>query len=94
MSVQIVAVHMSSPSGYLHEHIAEVQWVDHGDNTTDKSSVATMVDWIDNKKGQAYTDDGQTRATVGTVHPDRGAAFIRTHADGKGTDNLLALPRY
>ena len=38
--------------------------------------------------------DGTREVQVGVVHPQYGPPYLRTHADGVWTDNLLALPRY
>jgi hypothetical protein len=78
--------------GQLHEHIAEVRWKDPGDNTTGQSTRETMVDWIKNKGGQAYVTDGNVQVAVGVVAAT--PPYIRTHADGLWTDNLLALPTF
>jgi exosome complex RNA-binding protein Rrp42 (RNase PH superfamily) len=51
-----------------------------------------MVDWIKNKNGDARVTDGVNTVKVGVV--DASPPYIRTHADGKWTDNLLALPTY
>lgn len=78
--------------GTRHEHIAEVKWRNPDDNNIGKSSRAVMVDWIDNKKGVAKVTDGKNTVSVGVVDAD--PKYIRTHANGKWSDNLLALPRY
>jgi len=83
-----------SPGGTRHEHIVSVKWKNEATSETGTSTVATMVDYIDNKNGKAYVWDGQYRVEVGTVHPKVGHAHIRTYKDRVWTDNLLALPRY
>ncbi|ANS66466.1 hypothetical protein SLINC_4242 [Streptomyces lincolnensis] len=51
--------------------------------------------WIENKNIKAYTDDGRgNRADVGVVTPSHGAKYLRTHADGVWTNNLLELPEF
>jgi Protein of unknown function (DUF3892) len=55
-----------------------------------------IVKWIEEDNGKAYVDDGdgdRDRADVGIVTPSRGEKYLRIHADGIWTDNLLALPR-
>lgn len=91
--VQITSVHMS-PGGTTHEHIASVRWVNPDDRKTGENTRAQMVDWIDKEKGKAIVSDGRNTVSVGTVHPERAPSYIRTYADGKWIDNLLALPRY
>lgn len=88
--VEITAVHMSG--GTKHEHIAEVKWKNPETSETGKSTRETMVDWIENKSGKAYVTDGKNKAWVGVVNAT--PKYIRTHADGKWSDNLLSLPRY
>ena len=89
--VYITAVHMTT-GGSGHEHIANVKWLDPGTSNSGESTTATMVDWIDNKSGVA-----KVKSTVGDVMVGTVAAtpkYLRTHADGKWTNNLLSLPRY
>ena len=88
--VYITSVHMVGGTG--HEHISAVRWRNPDEGTTGQSGRAEMVDFIDNKKGVAKVQSGGTEVHVGTVNAS--PKYIRTHADGKWTDNLLALPRY
>jgi hypothetical protein len=87
--IRITAVHMAG--GDQHEHIASVKWINPENNTTGKSTRETMVSWID-KGGKAIVSDGKNTAQVGVV--EARPKYIRTYADSKWTDNLLALPRY
>lgn len=88
--IYITAIHLEG--GNRHEHIAEVKWRNPTEGTTGASSRALMVDWIKNKKGDAQVTDGRNTAQVGVV--DASPPYLRTHADRKWTDNLLALPKY
>ena len=85
------AVRMSG-QGTGHEHIASLQWTNSADGTTGSSTTATMVDWIQNMHGVAKVKSGPREVSVGVVHA--WPKYLRTHADGVWTDNLLALPRY
>jgi hypothetical protein len=79
-------------SGYGHQHIASVKWRDPSDGGTGSSTRAAMVDWI-NKGNVARVKDGAGHdVAVGVV--DANPPYIRTHADGVWTDNLLSLPNY
>ncbi|MEO8293806.1 MAG: DUF3892 domain-containing protein [Actinomycetota bacterium] len=80
--------------GTLHEHIASVRWIDPGDNKTGESSRAGMVEFVEVKKGRAVVGTGKEQVEVGVVDPSPKPKYIRTHADGKWTNNLLSLPRY
>ena len=86
----ITHIHMSG--GTVHEHIISVKWRNPSDNTIGESTVATMIDWIENKKGVAKVTDGKNTVDVGVGKGTK--PYLRTHADGKWTNNLLALPRY
>ena len=88
--VYIVEVHMEGGSG--HEHIADLGWRNPTDGKTGRSSRATMVDWIQNKDGVAKVTDRASTVDVGVVNVF--PPHLRTHADGKWMNNLLALPRY
>jgi hypothetical protein len=89
--VYVTAVHMKS-GGTGHEHIADVKWKNPDSGQVGESTRAEMVDWIKNHKGDAKVTDGRNTVQVHVVesHPP----YIQTAADGKWTDNLLALPRY
>ena len=88
--VNITEVHMSGGTG--HEHIEAVKWFNPDNNAVNESTRETMVDWIKNKNGVATVKDGKDAVAVGVV--DAKTPYIRTHANGKWSDNLLALPRY
>ncbi|MFD0257494.1 DUF3892 domain-containing protein [Kitasatospora indigofera] len=93
MAIQITAVRLS-PGGTTHEHITHLWWTDQASGKTDHSTRATIVDWIENQSGKAHTSDAAGhRAEVAVVTPARGDKYLRTHADGVWTNNLLALPR-
>jgi hypothetical protein len=52
------------------------------------------VTWVEDENGKAYVEDARgNRADVLVVTPTYGAKYLRTYADGRWTDNLLALPR-
>lgn len=93
MSVRITHVRPSPPSANTHEAIADFHWTNEETGKSDSSTKATMVDWIDSKKGHAYVGGGANRADVGVVRPDGGPPYLRTYADGK-CNNLRSLPRY
>jgi len=88
--IYITHVHMGT-AGTGHEHIADVRWKNPNTGTTGASSTATMVDFIDNKEGDARVQ-GPPDARVGTVTAT--PKHLRTYADKKWTNNLLDLPRY
>lgn len=77
--------------GTQHEHIASVKWVKPADKTTGETTREEMVTWIEGG-GKAFVSDGSNTVSVLVVNAT--PKYIRTYADGKWTDNLLALPRY
>lgn len=90
--VRITAVHLVG--GELHEHIASVRWTNPSTGDTGTSTRESMVEWIEDKDGKAVVGEGIEQVSVGVVDPSPGPKYIRTYADGKWTNNLLALPRY
>ena len=88
--VFITHIRMSN-GGHLHEHITDVRWRDSSNGQTGECTTAFMVDWL--RKGhRAYVSDGIRSVEVGVVNAN--PPYLRTHADGVPTDNLLALPRF
>jgi pyruvate kinase len=91
MATRITHVHLEG--GNQHEHITAVKWRQDVGGNTGQSSKSQMVKYIEDGNN-VYVSDGQTRATVGVVKPKYGEPYLRTYADGKWTNNLLALPRF
>jgi hypothetical protein len=88
--VEITQVHMVGGAG--HEHIAEVKWVNPASQETGASTREAMVVFLRKPGSRAFVTDGQRTVEVGVVEAK--PPYIRTHADGVWTDNLMALPRY
>lgn len=88
--VYITAVHMAG--GERHEHIESVRWHNPATNETGTATRAAMVSWLRQAGNQAYVSNGNKQVEVGVVEAT--PPYIRTHADGVWTDNLLALPRF
>lgn len=92
MTIQMTAIRLSGGTG--HEHITHLWWTNPSNNQPGDNTREQIVNWIENQNGHAYVQDGRgNRVAVGVVTPQYGAKYLRTHADGKWTDNLLALPR-
>jgi LPXTG-motif cell wall-anchored protein len=87
--IYITAVHM--PDGSGHEQIEFVQWQNPRTLETGQSTREEIVEWI-NSGGDLRVRDhaGDLRAGVVAADPP----YIRTHAGGVWTDNLLVVPRY
>ena len=86
--------HIRQAGGAGHEHITHLWWTDPASGQAGDNTRAQTVSWIEDKHGKAYVEDGPgNRADVGVITPAYGPKYLRTHADGRWTDNLLALPR-
>ena len=72
-----------------HEHITHIGNKAEGWNITREVAIQR----IDSKEYSYYTIDAFTRTKVyvGVVRPEGRAPYLRTYADGKWNDNLLAL---
>jgi hypothetical protein len=91
--VFITHVHMAEHRGSRHEHIASVRWRNPATGATGQSTVEQMVAFLEaSNDNRAQVSDGTRRVEVGVV--DGSPKYLRTHADGVWTDNLLSLPRY
>ena len=88
----VYITHIRMSGGTAHEYIISVKWRNASDNAIGERTIATMIDWIENKKGVAKVTDGKNIVNVGVVKGTK--PYLRTHADNKWTNNLLALPRY
>jgi len=91
MTIYITAVHMEPADASDHQHIAQVMWTEPTKGEINYSSREAVVDWL-TKGGDARVRDSHGEVSVGVVNDD--PPYIRTHADGRHTDNLLSLPRY
>jgi Protein of unknown function (DUF3892) len=86
--------HIRQAGGIGHEHITDLWWINPASGQTGDNTRAQIVSWIEDKHGKAYVEDELgNRADVAVVTPEHGPKYLRTHADGRWTDNLLALPR-
>jgi hypothetical protein len=92
MAIKITDIRLEGGTG--HEHIVHLWWTNPATGQNDNGTRASVVSWIEDKNGKAYTEDSQgNRADVKVVTPKSGEKYLRTFADGLWTDNLLALPR-
>jgi uncharacterized protein DUF3892 len=91
VAIRITAVRLEG--GQAHEHIVRLWWINPATSKAGDNSRAELVSWIETQNGKAYVEDAHgDRADVGVVTPTYGEKYLRTYADGKWTNNLLALP--
>jgi len=92
VAIRITAIRLSG--GDSHQHIVRLWWTNPSTGATGDNSRAEIVNWIENRNGKAYVEQGGSRADVHVVTPMYGAKYLRTRANGFWTDNLLALPHW
>jgi hypothetical protein len=88
--VFVTAIKLST-TGLTHEYIEKVRWLDCSNSTSNVMTVAQAVNFIRGGQ-QLQVADSAGAVSVGVVNAD--TPYIRTVADGRATDNLLALPRF
>lgn len=88
--IQITARRMVG--GTRHEHIAAVRWTNLADGKPGEGSRQAVVAWLLQPDTRAIVVAGTTSVDVGVVEAT--PPYLRTHADGKWSDNLLALPTF
>jgi hypothetical protein len=93
MVIRIRITDIELDGGAGHEHIVRLWWINPSNANTGDNTRDEMVSFIEQGDGEAYVEDKRgNRADVGVVTPTNGDKYLRTHADGVGTNNLLALP--
>lgn len=92
MAVRITCINKANGQ---HENpyvaISRLGWVNEATGKTGRSTREEMYDWIKNRSGQAYVQDGLARARVVTAVSPRGTRYVKTEADSTERDNLLKL---
>ena len=91
MGVYVAAIRLSG--GTQHEHITNFLWVMENTYQSGVSSTANMVTYVE-QGNSVKVSDGVNRVQAYVVRPQGRPAYLQTQADGKWTDNLLALPRF
>jgi len=73
--------------------VESLSWVNEQTGETGMTSRLTMYDFVTNQNGQAYVADSLgNKAYIGGAISAAGNKYVRTHADGEWTNNLLSLP--
>jgi hypothetical protein len=90
MTMQINAIRMSG--GTQHEYISYLAWNRIDNDQNGVSTRQQMVDWLRQSDNRAIVKDKLGCVDIGVVNAT--PPYVRTHADGRWTDNLLSLPRF
>ena len=90
MAIYVTARHMVG--GTRLEHVARVRWYKTSGGEAGENSREDMVDWIKNQRVEAFVRGSNRTVVAGVV--EASPPYLRTHADGAWTDNLLSLPTF
>jgi len=93
MSVEITNVRYGS-TPKTHETIVRYKWRNPSSGAVGDHDKPSMVRFLDEEKGEAHVGSGPSQVPVGVWHPSTGSPYLRTYADGKWTNNLLALDEF
>lgn len=93
MAIQITHVRLAT-NGTGNESITHYKWRNDTDGAIGHTDKSALVAWVDSADNSAYVSSGSSRVAVGVVRPQTGLPYLKTHANGVWTDNLLALPRF
>lgn len=89
MTVYITAIGPSSATEYA--HIAKIRWLSSSDSKSNTMTMAAAVKWV--QEGHQFTvasDTGPVEVQMVKANPP----YLRTVANAKWSDNLLALPKF
>ncbi|MFE3002376.1 DUF3892 domain-containing protein [Nocardia sp. NPDC059246] len=92
MAIRITAIHLEG--GYTHEHITQLKWEEQGKAKRGTDSRAKVVAWVESGVKAYVYGSPAPRVEVGVVNPSSRPKYLRTHADGVWTNNLLNLPKF
>lgn len=93
MAIEITHVRSGSTKK-TEDEIVRYKWKEVGSTSVGENDKPSLVAWVDDKSNRAYVGSGSNRVNVASVHPNYGQPCLRTHADGKWTNNLLSLPTF
>jgi hypothetical protein len=93
MAVRINCINKDNGNHYdPHEAITDLGWIDESSGERGKTSRLTMVKFIEIDRGQAYVTDAYgNKAYLVVRESPWGNKYVKTIADGRETNNLLAL---
>lgn len=93
MAIEITHVRFGS-TRHTDDEIIRYKWREIGGTSTGENDKPSLVEWVDKPANAAYVGSGNNRVNVAVVRPPQGKPFLRTHADGKWTNNLVNLPTF
>ena len=93
MSVEITHVHYEDNGNPTHETIDAYQYRYDGQSEAYYRRKPSMVSFLEGGE-TAHVGNGTNWVPVGIVNSPPIAKYLRTHADGKYSNNLLSLPTF
>ena len=91
--IEITAIKLAG--GKKEDHISSLRWRNTQTGATGQSTRQAIVEWLEESKAnQAVVASNGAWVYVGVCRPDNAPKYLRTHADGKWTNNLLSLPHF
>lgn len=93
MAIEITHVRFGGTTR-TEDEIVRYRWINIQTGTIGDNDKPTMVLWVGKAENTAYVGSGTDRVDVGVVRPTGAQPFLRTHADGTWTNNLLNLPTF
>lgn len=91
----VVCIARKMSGGRTLEHIVELKWRNTGTGNEDKSSIPSLIEWIENGNTLYCADQrGGSPVVVMVERPVGRRPYLRTKPNGDPYDNLLALPEY
>ena len=91
MAFQITGIRKPGGASNTHAAISYYRWQDDLSDKSDITERLTVVSWVEGGTG-AYVTDGTNKVWCRVRQNEYGTKYLQTVADGKWTDNLLALP--
>lgn len=94
MAVRIVCINKDNGDHYdPHEAVTNYGWSNEETGEQNKCTREVMVDFIENKNGEAYVVDRYGNKVYCYVRKSVGGVkFLQTYSDNRYTNNLLELP--
>lgn len=93
MAIEITHVRFGSTKK-TEDKIVRYRWKNVSTGKIGENDKPSLVAWVDDTTSTAYVGSGVNRVNVTSVHPANTQPYLRTHADGKWTNNLVNLSTF
>ncbi|MFF2486858.1 DUF3892 domain-containing protein [Microbacterium sp. NPDC058062] len=93
MAIEITHVRFSS-TDRTEEEIVRYRWKTISNGPIGESDGPSLVKWIESNDGEAYVASEAGRVEVRVIRLTKGQSYLRAHADGEWTNDLVGLPTF